>query len=298
MPESRTARRKQRKTTPRKRNPITPRTAKARFGHPGQRRFVSFLLTLVAIIGIGIAGLQATALNANFTTKTLTTGDNLTTIEQKVQSTAGSSLTNIPGASTLVSRAISEATTKAVVTAAVTDIYDNTTAQIDFTALDNTVRTALSSSTSGLSATLGSSIANSILPTLHNYLSSQLSTQTAKAKQAYQQASSAIASAVMPLTIIAAVLAIWLLLVAGGFGRFLHSLGWIGIFAGVLGTAGVQVAAKMPEITSLAASAGDLRNVVLDYVATVVNHMSGYYLITAGAGLILLLITIPIMRRR
>lgn len=298
MAETRISRRKQSKGSARRRESKPRNASKGRRMHPVQRWFVTILLTIVAVAGIGIAGLQSTAMNANFTTKALTTGDNLTTIESKVQSAAGSSLTNIPGASTIVSQTVSKATTKAVVAAAVADIYDNTTAQIDFTSLDSAVRNALSASTSGISSALGGSIATAILPSLHSYLNTQLSTQTAKAKQSFQQLKSTLSSVTLPLTIIAAVLAIWLLLVAGGIGRFLHALGWVGVLAGIIGTLGIQFGSKTSSITSLADSAGDFKNVVLSYVATVVNHISGYYLITAGVGLFVLLITIPFLKRR
>ena len=276
---------------------ITKRTPRQK-EHKFQRRLVTFLLALVVICGVGIVGLRATALNENFTTQTLTTGDNLTQIEAQIQKAAGSSLTNIPGASTIVSRTISEDTTKALVEAGVTDVYSNTTAQIDFTKMDAAVRSALSNSATGLAATLADSVANSLLPELHSYFNTQLANQTQTARTQLQTAQSDINAMIVPLVVIAAILLIWLLLVAGGLGRFLHNVGWSGLLGGIAGVALTQVAMQLPQVTTLTAKAGDLQDVARSYLAAVVNHMSGYYLIAGGIGIALMLITIPLMRRR
>ncbi|WDF82303.1 hypothetical protein PQ472_10470 [Lacticaseibacillus pabuli] len=276
---------------------ITKRTPRQK-DHKLQRRLVTFLLALVVICGVGVVGLRATALNEDFTTQTLSTGDNLTQIESQIQKAAGSSLTNIPGASTIVSRTISEDTTKALVSAAVTDVYSNTTAQIDFTKMDAAVRSALTSSATGLAATLADSVANSLLPELHSYFNTQLANQTQEARNELQDLKSDVNAVIVPLVVIAAVLLIWLLLVAGGLGRFLHNVGWSGLIGGVAGLALTQVAMQLPQVTKLAAKAGDLQDVARSYMAAVVNHMSGYYLIAGGIGLALMLITIPLMRRR
>lgn len=275
---------------------ITKRQPAGRGGHPGQRRFAAFMLTIVAIIGIGIAGLKATALNENYTTQTLTTGENLTTIETQVQKAAGNSLTDIPGASTLVSRTISADATKALTTATISSIYNNTTAQIDFTTMDKEVKAALSSST-GLSGTVGSAIASSILPTLHDYFNKELSNATITARSKYQTVASTVQSAILPLVVIAVILAIWMLVAAGGLGRFLHGIGWVALLAGLLGAAGTQLAAKLPNLDTLTGSMQELEPVLKSYLADVVNHISGYYLIAAAAGLIVLLVTIPWRKR-
>lgn len=273
-------------------NRITKRQPAGRSGHPGQRRFAAFMLTIVAIIGIGIAGLKATALNENYTTQSLTTGENLTALETQVQKAAGNSLTDIPGASTLVSRTISADTTKALATATIHSIYNNTSAKIDFTTMDKEVKSAISGST-GLSSTLGSAIASAILPTLHDYFNKQLSNATVEARNKYQTITSTVQSAILPLLVIAVILAIWMLVAAGGLGRFLHGIGWIALLAGLLGTAATQLAAKLPNLDTLTSNMPELEPVLKSYLADVVNHVSGYYLIAAAAGLVVLLVTIP-----
>ncbi len=273
-------------------NRITKRQPAGRSGHPGQRRFAALMLTIVAIIGIGIAGLKATALNENYTTQSLTTGENLTALETQVQKAAGNSLTDIPGASTLVSRTISADTTKALATATIHSIYNNTSAKIDFTTMDKEVKSAISGST-GLSSTLGSAIASAILPTLHDYFNKQLSNATVEARNKYQTITSTVQSAILPLLVIAVILAIWMLVAAGGLGRFLHGIGWIALLAGLLGTAATQLAAKLPNLDTLTSNMPELEPVLKSYLADVVNHVSGYYLIAAAAGLVVLLVTIP-----
>jgi hypothetical protein len=275
---------------------ITKRQPAGRSGHPGQRRFAAFMLTIVAIIGIGIAGLKATALNENYTTQTLTTGENLTAIETQVQKAAGSSLTDIPGASTLVSRTISADTTKALTTATISSIYNNTSAQIDFTTMDKEVKSAISSST-GMSSTVGSAIASSILPTLHDYFNKQLSNATLSARSEYQTVATTVQSAILPLVVIAVILAIWMLVAAGGLGRFLHGIGWVALLAGLLGAVATQLASKLPNLDTLSSNVQELEPVIKSYIADVVNHISGYYLIAAAAGLVVLLITIPWRKR-
>jgi hypothetical protein len=250
------------------------------------------MLTIVAIIGIGIAGLKATALNENYTTQSLTTGENLTALETQVQKAAGNSLTDIPGASTLVSRTISADTTKALATATIHSIYNNTSAKIDFTTMDKEVKSAISGST-GLSSTLGSAIASAILPTLHDYFNKQLSNATVEARNKYQTIASTVQSAILPLLVIAVILAIWMLVAAGGLGRFLHGIGWIALLAGLLGAAATQLAAKLPNLDTLTSNMPELEPVLKSYLADVVNHVSGYYLIAAAAGLVVLLVTIP-----
>lgn len=277
-------------------NRITKRQPAGRSGHPGQRRFAAFMLTIVAIIGIGIAGLKATALNENYTTQSLTTGENLTALETQVQKAAGNSLTDIPGASTLVSRTISADTTKALATATIHSIYNNTSAKIDFTTMDKEVKSAISGST-GLSSTLGSAIASAILPTLHDYFNKQLSNATVEARNKYQTIASTVQTAILPLVVIAVILAIWMLVVAGGLGRFLHGIGWIALLAGLLGTAATQLAAKLPNLDTLTSNMPELEPVLKSYLADVVNHVSGYYLIAAAAGLVVLLVTIPWSKR-
>lgn len=272
---------------------ITKRQPAGRVGHPGQRRFTAFMLIIVAIIGIGIGGLKATALSRDYTTQQLTTGENLSTIETQVQKAAGNSLTDIPGASTLISRTISAATTKALTTATINSIYNNTTAQIDFTSMDKEVQSAISNSTSGLSGTIGSAIASSILPTLHDYFNNQLSTATVTVRTKYQRVATLVQSAILPLIVIAVILAIWMLIAAGGLGRFLHTTGWIALLSGLLGAAGMQLALKIPGLSSVSLSVPELEPVVKSYMAGVVNHMSGYYLIVAAIGLVVLLVTIP-----
>ena len=274
----------------------TKRQPAGRSGHPGQRRFAAFMLTIVAIIGIGIAGLKATALNENYTTQTLTTGENLTAIETQVQKAAGSSLTDIPGASTLVSRTISADTTKALTTATISSIYNNTSAQIDFTTMDKEVKSAISSST-GMSSTVGSAIASSILPTLHDYFNKQLSNATLSARSEYQTVATTVQSAILPLVVIAVILAIWMLVAAGGLGRFLHGIGWVALLAGLLGAVATQLASKLPNLDTLSSNVQELEPVIKSYIADVVNHISGYYLIAAAAGLVVLLITIPWRKR-
>ena len=274
----------------------TKRQPAGRSGHPGQRRFAAFMLTIVAIIGIGIAGLKATALNENYTTQTLTTGENLTAIETQVQKAAGSSLTDIPGASTLVSRTISADTTKALTTATISSIYNNTSAQIDFTTMDKEVKSAISSST-GMSSTIGSAIASSILPTLHDYFNKQLSNATLSARSEYQTVATTVQSAILPLVVIAVILAIWMLVAAGGLGRFLHGIGWVALLAGLLGAVATQLASKLPNLDTLSSNVQELEPVIKSYIADVVNHISGYYLIAAAAGLVVLLITIPWRKR-
>lgn len=275
---------------------ITKRHPAGRSGHPGQRRFSAFMLTIVAIIGIGIAGLKATALNENYTTQTLTTGENLTAIETQVQKAAGSSLTDIPGASTLVSRTISADTTKALTTATISSIYNNTSAQIDFTTMDKEVKSAISSST-GMSSTVGSAIASSILPTLHDYFNKQLSNATLSARSEYQAVATTVQSAILPLVVIAVILAIWMLVAAGGLGRFLHGIGWVALLAGLLGAVATQLASKLPNLDTLSSNVQELEPVIKSYIADVVNHISGYYLIAAAAGLVVLLVTIPWRKR-
>ena len=276
-------------------NHITKRQPAGRSGHPGQRRFAAFMLTIVAIIGIGIAGLKATALNENYTTQSLTTGENLTTLETQVQKAAGNSLTDIPGAGTLVSRTISADTTKALATATIHSIYNNTSAKIDFTTMDKEVKSAISGSTgsTGLSSTLGSAIASAILPTLHDYFNKQLSNATVEARNKYQTIASTVQTAILPLLVIAVILAIWMLVAAGGLGRFLHGIGWIALLAGLLGAAATQLAAKLPNLDTLTSNMPELEPVLKSYLADVVNHVSGYYLIAAAAGLVVLLVTIP-----
>ncbi|WP_125572531.1 hypothetical protein [Lacticaseibacillus songhuajiangensis] len=275
---------------------ITKRQPAGRSGHPGQRRFAAFMLTIVAIIGIGIAGLKATALNENYTTQTLTTGENLTAIETQVQKAAGSSLTDIPGASTLVSRTISADTTKALTTATISSIYNNTSAQIDFTTMDKEVKSAISSST-GMSSTVGSAIASSILPTLHDYFNKQLSNATLSVRSEYQTVATTVQSAILPLVVIAVILAIWMLVAAGGLGRFLHGIGWVALLAGLLGAVATQLASKLPNLDTLSSNVQELEPVIKSYIADVVNHISGYYLIAAAAGLVVLLVTIPWRKR-
>ncbi|WP_127848406.1 hypothetical protein [Lacticaseibacillus hulanensis] len=262
-----------------------------------QRWFATFFLVLVATMGIGIFGAKQTILSSDFTTKTLTSGDNLNSITTQVQKNVGGSLTNIPGATTLVSRAISTATAKSVVTTAVADVYTNTTNQIDFTAMDNAVKDAFSTGTSGLSATLAATLATSVLDTLHSYFNNQLATRTTAARTYYQDASSAVKSLTIPLVVIGALCAIWLLIVAG-FARFLHNLGWASMFAGLLGLGVLQLGQNLPMVTSQIDKFGDFQLVAADYLAQVVNHMSGYYIIAAVAGLVVLVITIPFIRAK
>ncbi len=292
MPKRTAVRTTRRQSTPRRFS-----STKQTNAHPVQRRIATFLLMLVALIGIGIAGANKTAMNASFTTKTLTTGDNLNTIVTQVQKNVGSELTNIPGTSTLVSRAVSQSTAKALVTTAVQDVYTNTTNSIDFTAMDAAVKSALSSSSTGLSSTISSAIATAILPTLHTYFNNELASVTSNARVQYQKAASIIKQFTVPLVVIAAILAIWLLL-AGGFGRLLHDLGWASLLAGLLGLATLQLGQKLPQIDKLTAKAGDFQLVAADYLAQVVNHMSGYYIIAAAVGLVVTLISIPLIRRK
>jgi hypothetical protein len=261
-----------------------------------QRWFATFFLALVAAAGIGIFGANKTVLNSDFTTKTLTTGDNLNTITAQVQKNVGGQLTNINGASTLVSRAISTATAKAVVTTAVADVYTNTTNEIDFTAMDKAVKAAFSTTSSGLSSTIAAALASSVLSTLHDYFNNQLATRTATARTEYQQVASAIKSLTIPLVVLGAIFAIWLLL-AAGFSRFLHGLGWASMIAGLLGLGVLQLGQQLPMVDTLTAKFGDFQLVAADYIAQVVNHMSGYYIIAAVAGLVVTLITIPLIRR-
>lgn len=262
-----------------------------------QRFFATFVLALVAFASIGVYGANQTVMNQAFTTKALTSGDNMSTITTQVQKNVGSSLTNIPNASTLVSRAISTATAKSVITTAVSDVYTNTTGEIDFTDMDKAVKAAFSTGTSGLSATLAAGIASTVLDTLHNYFNDQLATRTQEARVHYQRAAEFLHTLILPLIIIGAVAAIWLLLVAG-FGRFLHNLGWAGLVAGLLGLGVLQFGQKLPVFTELTNKFGDFQLVAADYIAQVVNHMSGYYIIAAVAGLVVLLVTIPFSRSR
>lgn len=261
-----------------------------------QRWFATFFLALVATIGLGIYGANKTVLNSDFTTKTLTTGDNLNTITTQVQKNVGVQTGKAVTVSTLVSRAISTATAKAVVTTAVADVYTNTTNQIDFTAMDSAVKSALSPSSTGLSSTITTLLASEVLSRLHDYFNNELASRTATARAEYQEVAKGIHSLIIPLIVIAVVLAVWLFLVAG-FSGFLHNLGWVGLVAGLLGLGVLQLGQKLPMVDTLTAKFGDFQLVAADYIAQTVNHMSGYYIIAAVAGLIVLLVTIPFVRR-
>lgn len=266
--------------------------------HRFSRRLATLCLVITATLSIGLAGLKKTALNQDFTRQSLSTGDNLSLIAQQVQKAAGNGLTSIPGVSTLISRAITTDTTKALIDAAVTDIYSNTTAAIDFSQLDQAVTNALTSSSTGIGAGLASTITASILPPLHSYLNNQLSQATQEARTDLQEIQTRAEQAVMPLTIVTAICAVWLLLSSGSFRKFLNGLGWTGLWSGLIGLAVPQVAVQLPQTNALAEKAEALAPVVRGYMADVANHLSGYFLIVGGAGILLLVLTATLLRPR